>query len=170
MPPWTRRVWPGPMIGRGQEVANFTEQMKVTIMLVKETKWNYSKAKELRNGFKLFCINWRFFAFTGKIILCCCFRICTFQYFHLSDVITAIYLLSRCVRQKKICARLVRETPFIHCVVKSGSQVLTLVRWLISCINIDATLWQSDCKLRDIPSDMPILVLMPHAKSNCNMK
>ena len=47
-------------------------------------------------------------------------------------MITAIYLLGRCVRQKKICARLVRETPFIHSAVKPGSQVLNLVRWLIS--------------------------------------
>ena len=42
-------------------------------------------------------INWRFFEFTGKI-RCCCFRICTFQYFLLFNMITTIYLLGRCVR------------------------------------------------------------------------
>ena len=39
---------------------------------------------------------------------------------------------------EKICGRLVRETPFIHSAVKSGSHVLNLVGWLISFINIDA--------------------------------
>ena len=43
---------------------------------------------------------------------------------------------------EKMCARLVRETQFILSAVISGSQVLKLVRWLISFINIDATLWQ----------------------------
>ena len=38
------------------------------------------------------------------------------------------------------CARLMREGPFIHSAVKSGSQVLKCVRSLISFINIDATL------------------------------
>ena len=42
-------------------------------------------------------INWRFFDLTAKL-RCCCFRICTFQYFLLFDMITAIYLLGRCVR------------------------------------------------------------------------
>ena len=37
---------------------------------------------------------------------------------------------------EKICARLVRDTPFIQSAVKSGSQVLTLVRWMISLINV----------------------------------
>ena len=47
-------------------------------------------------------------------------RICTFQYFLSFDVITVIHLLGRYVRQKKICTRLVRETPFIHSAVKSA--------------------------------------------------
>ena len=41
---------------------------------------------------------------------------------------------------EKRCARLKRESPFIHSAVKSGSQVLKLVRSLISFINTDATL------------------------------
>ena len=53
---------------------------------------------------------------------------------------------------EKICARLVRDTPFIHSPFKSGSQVLKLVRWLIRIINIDATMWHSHCKLRNISS------------------
>ena len=76
-------------------------------------------------------INWRFFDLTAKL-RCCCFRICTFQYFLLFDMITAIYLLGRCVRYKKVCAQLLREALFIHSSVKSGSQMLKLVRWLIS--------------------------------------
>ena len=71
-------------------------------------------------------INWCFFEFTSKI-RSCCFRMCTFQYFLLFDVITAIDLLGRCVRWKKVCAPLLRETPFIHSAVTLGSKVLKLV-------------------------------------------
>ena len=58
-----------------------------------------------------------------------------------------------------------RETPFIHSAVTFGSKVLKLVYRFISLINIDATLWQSHCKLINIPSVLPILVLMPHDKN-----
>ena len=44
------------MTGRGQEVVDFMERMKINIMCVQETKWKGSKAGELGNGFKLFCI------------------------------------------------------------------------------------------------------------------
>ena len=41
---------------------------------------------------------------------------------------------------EKMCARLVRETPFIHSAVKTGSKVLTLVRWLISLRRYSVTI------------------------------
>ena len=47
----------GAVTGIEPEVVDFTEQMKVTIMRVQETKWKGSIAKELLgNGFKLFNI------------------------------------------------------------------------------------------------------------------
>ena len=46
----------GSMTGRGQEVVDFMERMKINIMGVQETKWKGSKARELGNGFKLFYI------------------------------------------------------------------------------------------------------------------
>ena len=46
----------GSMTGRGQEVVDFMERRKINIMCVHETKWKGSKARELRNGFKLFYI------------------------------------------------------------------------------------------------------------------
>ena len=41
---------------------------------------------------------------------------------------------------EKRCKGQMRESPFIHSAVKSGSQMLKWVRRLISFINIDATL------------------------------
>ena len=40
----------------------------------------------------------------------------------------------------KRCDQQMRESPFIHSAVKPGSQMLKLVRSLISFINIDAIL------------------------------
>ena len=73
--------------------------------------YHWKQPSELLETAVYVCINWHFFVFTGKI-RCCSFRICTFQSSLLFDKMWDI--------------------PFIHSAVKSCSQVLKLVRWLIS--------------------------------------
>ena len=117
------------------------------------------------------CINWCLIVFTGKI-RCCFFRICAFQYFILFHVITASYLLGR--EQKYTAGSVSSEGDSIFysgiSAVKSVSHVLKLYGDLSVFIIIDPTMWQLHCKLRNIPSVWPMLVLMPHEKSNFNMK
>ena len=44
----------GSMTGRGRELADMMERMKVGVLCVQETRWKGNKARELGGDYKLF--------------------------------------------------------------------------------------------------------------------